>query len=165
MRHFKELFLLCASLLPQLGHGQPDLDARTFVEKYSKSMLKGDVHSMVEAMSPVLIAKIGGTPEAEQWLQTQVDDLRQENLFPLAETIGEFRAYSDPSILLYFVRSTRFSDGFPNRIPNPYLYLVYTTDQGKNWKILDLACANLKWLHAIAPGFHDDASVSDLLSE
>jgi hypothetical protein len=91
--------------------------------------------------------------------------LEREHLFPTGETIGKIRQYSDPGIDLYFVESIRYTDGFPAPVGTQYLYLVYTKDKGTTWKVLDLACVNLKWLHAIAPAFRDDASVRDLIPD
>jgi hypothetical protein len=120
---------------------------------------------MVDAMSPLLIEKIGDREKAEVWLKESFARLKREDLFPTGETIGRIREYSDPGIHVYFVESIRWTDGFPDQVGTQYLYLLYTKDKGTTWKVLDIVCVNLKWLHAIAPSFHDEASVRDIIPE
>ena len=138
-------------------------DARRIASDYSRRVIAADVDGVVARTNRVLIDKIGGQEKARSWLSDQYERLQSLGVFPIAETIGRIREYHDPAIDLFFVETTRQSDGFPKPVESTYVYIVDTKDKGRTWEVLDLGCADLRWLHEIAPSFHDDQMVSDIL--
>jgi hypothetical protein len=138
-------------------------DARRVAMSYSQYVIAGNVDAIVDRTNHVLIEDLGGREKAKVWFLDQYRRLRDLDELPIAEDINGIRAYHDAQIDLFFVETTRSFDGFPNPVRTSYLYLIDTRDKGKTWEVLDLICANRRWLHAIAPSFNDYASVGDLL--
>jgi len=154
--------LSLASSVPAWAQGVDGV--RGVVADYSRRVIAGDIDGVVARTNHLLVDDLGGAAGARAWLSEQYRRLRAEGAMPLAERIDRIRDYHDEAIDLYFVETTRSFDGFPRPVRSTYLYLVDTRDKGRTWEVLDLACVNLAWLHAIAPSFKDDRAVSDILS-
>ncbi|HEX4510692.1 MAG TPA: hypothetical protein VH328_11445 [Burkholderiaceae bacterium] len=141
------------------------LEPLSAIKAYSQAYVRQDLGTVVAMTSHVLADGLGGPDQLLAWWQQKLVTGRTLHQWPTAEQINDVRPLAAPGLDLYVVQATRWFEDWPRPRGRSYVYLLDTPDKGRHWEVLDLACTGLRWLHAVAPGFKEDAQVADLLPD
>jgi len=134
-----------------------DDGAMTTLRRYSAAINAGDCDTVYRLTSDAVRRRDAFPGD---WHQTVCALLGEWHRSGMRETLGEPKArLVDGWRRIVFVRAAREREQPPNRITTDFDYIVHSSDAGRTWRVLDLACVDARWVNEVFPSYRGDPPV------
>lgn len=135
------------------------------VRKYSQAVLQRDIDSMASSTHTEVKNRAGGDRQYVALLRDFFARLDAAGTPIVSEEVRQARAYQYPGGRLFLVRTTRYLESFPSRLPLPHVYVVVKPKDAVQWSFIDLSCVSPAWVRNVVPQFSDDGAIAEMLQD
>lgn len=138
-----------------------DQAAIATAEAYSRALVNGDCATMESLSSESVRRRIGGGEKLREFLCRLIASIGIHNDNFDEVLLGVSGRFRDGATELVFVRNKRIlHDSYFAATVTDGTYVIYSSDRGFTWQVLDLACIDERWLREIAPHYNGDPPIS-----
>lgn len=151
--------LTCASCVTASGQDTAMVSVTKFASSYSKAVLSKDFQVIVAAMYPEFRTHVGGLEKS-----TALYRDAPPSVWPVAEKLGETELCSVGGIELALVKTIRTLKFLQGPIETDHTYVFVSTDNGKNWSVIDQGCTNGRTVAFVSPAVAADRCVEKMVA-
>ena len=132
--------------------GKSDVDASLAIAKrYSEAFVDGDCITMEMLTANAVRKNLGGPEKLRDFLCNFLQLLRDDGARLSEDLLGPIGEFADGDTRFVLIQKRRISVRPDRRQVSIQPYIVHSNDAGATWFVLDLACADEKWLSKLAP--------------